>query len=413
MCATLQKGRKNEEERLNLERQLHQSQKLESLGVLAGGIAHDFNNILMAILGNSELGLMNVSDVSPLRARFEAINAASLRASEICKQMLAYSGKGRFIIQAIDLTDVIREMMPMLEVSVSKKVLLEYNLADGLSLIEADRSQIQQIIMNLIINASEAIGDRNGVVYITTGVMDCDKKYLNEAQLQNDLKEGNYVFLEIKDTGSGMDNATISRIYDPFFSTKFTGRGLGMPAVHGIVRGHKGGIKISSEPDKGSTFRVLFPAASSPFEQASYIQKKEEKVFPSNGTILLVDDEESIRSLGRVILERMGFSVFSAADGMEAIEIFRKNKNRIICVILDLTMPNLGGEETFKELRIIKPDIPIIISSGYNEQEVVSRFTGKDLSGFIQKPYRINTLSYALKKVLESNDRNSPADSNN
>jgi two-component system, cell cycle sensor histidine kinase and response regulator CckA len=396
----IEERKKNEEDRLKLEKQLNQSQKLESLGVLAGGIAHDFNNILMAILGNSELGLMHVSDGSPLRARFEAINKASLRASEICKQMLAYSGKGRFMIQTIDLTDVIREMMPMLEVSVSKNALLDYSLADGLPLIEADRSQMQQIIMNLVINASEAIGEKSGVINISTGFIEIDRKYLDEAQLENDLKEGNYVYLEIADTGCGIDSTTLSRIFDPFFSTKFTGRGLGLPAVHGIIRGHKGGIKIISEPGKGTIFRVMLPAVTYQAEQTP-ITKKKEEVFAGSGTILLVDDEESIRSLGRVMLERMGFSVYSAADGREAVDIFRKNRDRIICVLLDLTMPNMGGEETFRELRIIRSDIPIIISSGYNEDEVKSRFTGMNLSGFIQKPYHMNALMAALKKVIE------------
>ncbi|HEY9162094.1 MAG TPA: PAS domain S-box protein [Desulfomonilia bacterium] len=391
--------KKNEEERQNLEKQLHHAQKLESLGVLAGGIAHDFNNILMAILGNSELGLMNTPDGSPLRPRFEAIIKASLRASEICKQMLAYSGKGRFIIQSIDITDVIREMMPMLEVSVSKNVLLDYSLAEGLPLIEADRSQIQQIIMNLVINASEAIGEKSGVINISTGFMEIDRKYLDEAQLENDLQEGNYVYLEIADTGCGIDKATLSRIFDPFFSTKFTGRGLGLPAVHGIIRGHKGGINIISEPGKGSIFRVMLPAVTYQVEQAPILKNKE-KVFTESGTILLVDDEESIRTLGRVMLERMGFSVFSAADGREAVDIFRKNRNRIVCVLLDLTMPNMSGEETFRELRIIQPDIPIIISSGYNEAEVKGRFTGMNLSGFIQKPYHMNDLIVILKKVI-------------
>ena len=393
--------KKAENDKLNLERQLHHSQKMESLGILAGGIAHDFNNILMAILGNSELGLMNVSDVSPARPRFEAINASSMRAAEICKQMLAYSGKGRFMIGMLDLTEVIHEMSHMLTVSVSKKVILEYNLAKGLPQIEADMSQIQQIIMNLTINASESIGEGSGAIYIKTGMLKCDREYLHEAQLEIDINEGNYVFLEITDTGCGMDKDTISKIFDPFFTTKFIGRGLGMAAVHGIIRSHKGGIKIYSEPGKGTTFRVLLPAAENPAEDASSIGKKEEEgIFKGDGTILLVDDEETIRSIARDMLERMGFSVFSAADGMEALEIFRKYNFQISCVILDLAMPNMDGEETFNEMRLIRTDIPIIMSSGYNEREVAHRFLGKDMSGFIQKPYRISDLEEVLKKVI-------------
>jgi two-component system, cell cycle sensor histidine kinase and response regulator CckA len=263
--------------------------------------------------------------------------------------------------------------------------------------------QIQQIIMNLIINASESIGERSGIIYITTGLVECDREYLDEAQMQTDLKEGDYVFLEITDTGCGMDKATLSKIFDPFFSTKFTGRGLGLAAVQGIIRGHKGIIKVYSEPGKGTTFKVLLPAAKYSIieEVSSTIQKKEEEVFKGSGTILLVDDEESIRSLCRTMLERMGFNVFSAAEGMEALDIFRKYKNQIACVLLDLTMPHMDGEETFKEMRLIRPDIPIIMSSGYNEQDVVNRFLGKGISGFIQKPYHLSTLVEVLKKVVK------------
>jgi CheY-like chemotaxis protein len=198
-----------------------------------------------------------------------------------------------------------------------------------------------------------------------------------------------------------MDQDTMSKIFDPFFSTKFIGRGLGMAAVHGILRGHKGGIKIYSEPGKGATFRVLFPAAAPQAEDASASEKKGEDIFKGGSSILLVDDEESIRLIGRDMLEHMGFKVFSAEDGIEAIEVFSRYKNQISCVILDLTMAHMDGEEAFKAMRLIKPDIPIIMSSGYNEQQVIHRFLGHDISGFIQKPYRLSSLETVLKKVLQ------------
>ncbi len=258
--------------------------------------------------------------------------------------------------------------------------------------------------MNLIINASESTGEKGGTINITTGLMECGREYLNDAQAETDLKEGDYVFLEITDTGCGMDKATLSKIFDPFFSTKFTGRGLGLAAVHGIVRGHKGFMKVYSEPGHGTTFKVLFPAARYSVVEDSSLraaaQKKEEEIFKGSDTILLVDDEEPIRTLGRTMLERMGFSVFSAANGIEAVEIFRKYKNQIACIILDLTMPHMDGDETFRKMRFIRPDIPIIMSSGYNEQDVVNRFLGKGMSGFIQKPYHLSTLAEALKKVI-------------
>ncbi len=393
--------RLQEEERRKIEEGLQQTQRLESLGVLAGGIAHDFNNILTAILGNAELALLDLSDLSPARARIESINKASLRAADLCRQMLAYSGKGRFVIKAVDLSEIVEEMSRMLEVSVSKKAILNFKLAKGLPSIHADVSQIQQVIMNLIINASEAIGENSGAIYIETGLIECNREYLHKSQLPSELKEGYYVYLEVADTGCGMDKTTISKIFDPFFSTKFTGRGLGLSAVQGIVRGHKGAMKIYSEPGKGTTFKVLFPITESSPESVFTVQKEEDKTWKSSGTVLLVDDEESIRALGRLLLERMGFDVMLASDGKDALEIFTTHKDKIRCIILDLTMPHMDGEQTFRELRLIDPEIPVIMSSGYNEQDVVHRFLGKGLSGFIQKPYRISTLSETLRKVLQ------------
>ncbi len=403
--------RLQDEERRKIEESLQQTQKLESLGVLAGGIAHDFNNILTAILGNAELALMDLSELSPARPRLESINKASLRAADLCRQMLAYSGKGRFVIKAVDLSEIVEEMSRMLEVSVSKMAILNFKLGRGLPSIHADVSQIQQIVMNLIINASEAIGENSGAIYIETGLMECDSEYLSKAQMSGQLKEGYYIYLEVADTGCGMSKDTLSRIFDPFFSTKFTGRGLGLSAVQGIVRGHKGAMKIYSEPGKGSTFKVMFPAVDA-LPDSMFPQQKEEDMFwKSSGTVLLVDDEESIRALGRLLLERLGFDVMLASDGKEALEIFNMHKDKIRCVILDLTMPHMDGEQTFRELRIIDPEIPVIMSSGYNEQDVVHRFLGKGLSGFVQKPYRIGTLSSALKKVLSNEGKNPPAGS--
>jgi PAS domain S-box-containing protein len=394
-------SRRREEERRKIEEGLQQTQRLESLGVLAGGIAHDFNNILTAILGNAELALMDLSELSPARPRIESINKASLRAADLCRQMLAYSGKGRFVIMPVDLSEIVEEMSRMLEVSVSKKAILNFKLAKELPSIHADVFQIQQIIMNLIINASEAIGENSGAIYIETGLIECNRDYLQKLQLQSDLKEGYYVYLEVADTGCGMDKTTMSKIFDPFFSTKFTGRGLGLSAVQGIVKGHKGAMKIYSEPGKGSTFKVLFPVVDALPNSVSPEQKEDDKPWKISGTVLLVDDEESIRALGRLLLERLGFDVMLASDGREALNIFNMHKEKIRCIILDLTMPHMDGEQTFRELRSIDPEIPVIMSSGYNEQDVVHRFLGKSLSGFIQKPYRISSLVEALRKVLQ------------
>ena len=391
--------RKAEEVQKKLELKIQQTQKLESLGILAGGIAHDFNNLLMAILGNADLAMMDISTVSPARPMIMEIEQTTRKAADLCKQMLAYSGKGKFIISQINLSEVVKEMGHMLEVSISKKVVLRYNLMKSLPGIEADVTQIRQVIMNLIINASEAIGNKSGVVSLTTGYIECDKGYLTDTHLDEDLVEGPYVFLEVGDTGSGMDADTVQRIFDPFFTTKFTGRGLGLAAVLGIVRGHNGAIKVYSESGKGTTFKLLFPALGAPAQQQA-LESELDVNWKASGTILLVDDEDALRSLGKRMLERIGFTVISARDGREALTIYREKTSEIACVLLDLTMPHLDGEETFRELRRINAGVNVILTSGYNEQDVVQRFSGKGLIGFIQKPYKMSNLLEQFKPLF-------------
>jgi PAS domain S-box-containing protein len=391
--------RRAEDERLKFLSQIQQTQKLESLGVLAGGIAHDFNNLLMAVLGHADLALDALPSASDARDDLEEIRRAAQRATELCKQMLAYSGKGRFVIQPVEPQKVVEEMLHMLRVSISKNAILKLNFSPNLPSIDADASQLRQVVMNLVVNASEAIGDRSGVITLTTGAMDCDRHYLSEAWLDEQLPEGMYVFVEVADTGAGMDPETRSRIFDPFFTTKFTGRGLGLAAVLGIVRGHRGAIKVYSELGRGTMFKVLFPVS-----QRSEVRERSSPVrgiYEGKGTVLLVDDDESVRAVGRKMLERIGFSVVVAADGSEAIARFRERADDIICAIVDLTMPHVDGAETFRELRRMRPGVRVILSSGYNEQDVTQRFVGKGLAGFIQKPYQLSTLVAVLKEVLE------------
>jgi PAS domain S-box-containing protein len=389
-----------EAERLKLEQQMQHAQKLESLGVLAGGIAHDFNNILMSILGHAELAMLRMSPASPARENLASIEQAAQRAADLSRQMLAYSGKGRFVLENIELGELITEMMHILEVSISKKIILRLNLSTGLPPVEVDATQIRQVLMNLMINASEAIGEKSGVIAISTGTMQCDRSYLASAWLDEGLPEGFYIYVEVADTGCGMDSETISKIFDPFFTTKFTGRGLGMAAVLGIVRGHRGAIRIYSEPGQGTTFKILLPAASGHAEKPG-TERVEARLWHGYGTILLVDDEETIRNVGEEMLTMLGFDVLTAANGLQAMEIFRERQHEINGVLLDLTMPHMDGEETFRELRRMKPDVRVVISSGYNKQEVSQRFLGKGLAGFIQKPYKLITLSVALKDALD------------
>ena len=385
-----------EEGRRHMENQLLHAQKLESLGVLAGGIAHDFNNILMVVIGNAELALMRINKESPAVENLHRIEQAAVRAADLAKQMLAYSGKGKFVVENLDLNILLQEMLHMLEVSISKKAVLRLNQYASLPPVEADATQLRQIIMNLVINASEAIGDKSGVIAITTGCMDCDRSYLKGVWLDENLIDGLYVYLEIADSGCGMDKETMAKLFDPFFTTKFTGRGLGMAAVLGIVRGHKGAIKVYSEPGKGTSFKILLPASGKPSELFNHVRRHDG--WQGSGTVLLVDDEETVRGIGAEMLKELGFTTITANDGRQALEIFKATPD-ISIVILDLTMPHMDGEQCFRELRQFKPDVKVIMSSGYNEQEVTQRFVGKGLAGFVQKPYKLSVLKEAIRKL--------------
>jgi len=390
--------KRSEEERLSLEKQLLHAQKLESLGILAGGIAHDFNNLLTAIMGNADLALMRLNPESPVFGNLQNIEKATVRAADLAKQMLAYSGKGKFVVENLDLNLLLKEMVHMLEVSISKKAVLHFNQDQPLPQVEADATQMRQIIMNLVINASEAIGDKSGVISITTGCMDCNRSYLQDDWLDVNISAGHYVFLDIADTGCGMDKKTMAKLFDPFFTTKFTGRGLGMAAVLGIVRGHKGAIKVYSEVNNGTSFKVLLPVSGKPAELFNRSNNTDD--WKGRGTVLLVDDEESVRDIGVEMLKALGFKTITANDGLEAVEQFQ-NSPAFSFVILDLTMPHMDGEQCFRELRQLQPNIKVIMSSGFSEGEVTQKFVGKGLSGFIQKPYKLSVLKEAIKEVIE------------
>jgi two-component system cell cycle sensor histidine kinase/response regulator CckA len=290
-------------------------------------------------------------------------------------------------------------MAHLLEASISKKVALRYDLAEVPMPIEGDPTQLRQVVMNLIINASDALDDESGVVTVSTGVMQATRDYLADAYLNVELPAGLYAYVEVIDTGCGMDEETLSKIFDPFFTTKFPGRGLGLAAVLGIVRGHRGALKVQSAPGRGSSFRVLFPCTDQPAVPAEAEEALRE---PSRGagTVLVVDDEESVRAVARLMLERGGFSVLTAADGRAAVEVFREHRDRIALVLLDLTMPHLSGEEVLRELRHIRADVRVILSSGYNEQEVAQHQTEEGLVEFIQKPYSPAALIEKVRAAL-------------
>jgi PAS domain S-box-containing protein len=390
-----------EEQRLQLEQQMQQTQKLESLGVLAGGIAHDFNNLLTIILGNASLALDELPSMSPARDSLWAIEKTALRAAELCRQMLAYSGQGRFIIETLRLNELVREMASLFKASLSKKVLLNLNLVDDLPSLRGDPSQIRQVVMNLMINAAEALGDRSGIVTISTGVMECRPDDLTGAYREERLAEGVYVWLEVSDTGCGMDPETRRRIFEPFFTTKFTGRGLGLSAVLGIVRGHQGALQVTSALGRGTTFKVLFPAAPPVGPQSALPTGAPLGAWQGRGMVLLVDDEDSVRTLGARMLERIGFQALVASDSQEALELYQVRRGEIVLVLLDVTMPDMDGEETLRQLQRLDAQVRVVMTSSYTEAEMAPRFTGPRRCGFLQKPYTLEALTQCLRKALE------------
>ncbi|HZZ78522.1 MAG TPA: response regulator, partial [Gemmataceae bacterium] len=392
-------------EKKQLEMQMQHTQKLETLGVLAGGIAHDFNNLLMVILGNAELAGLQLEPDSPSREFIGQIETASTRAADLCKQMLAYSGKGKFAVRPVDLSSLVKEMADLLEIAVAKKGTLTYELAESLPAIEADTAQIQQVVMNLITNAADAVEPGKGEVRVETRIIVADADLLSRCYCDSTMPEGLYVCLEVTDNGCGMDEETQSRIFDPFFTTKFTGRGLGMAAVLGIIRGHRGAIQMTSAPGKGTVIRVLIP----PSVQAPRSFAKEPPSLDEwrgKGTVLVVDDEEMVLNVAKAILASVGFTVETASDGRQAVRLFEQRRHEIDLVLMDMTMPHMSGEDTFVQMRKIDPNVRVVMASGYSEHEATSHVISRNLSGFIQKPYRAADLVAKLRGLLERSSRN-------
>lgn len=387
------------QEREEMERRFQETQKLESLGVLAGGIAHDFNNLLTAMLGNVSLMKMQLASNSPHNELLTDVENAAIRAADLCKQMLAYAGKGKFVLRRLDLSELTRELASLLEVSISKSIHLDLQLAENLPAVKADAAQLHQVVLNLVINSAEAIGERQGTITVATGALWADQRYLESNNFACDLKPGRYVFLEIGDNGPGMSSETKARIFEPFFTTKFTGRGLGLAAVQGIVRGHHGTMRVYSESGSGTVFKILLPAAA---DDTSLLepQEAEPHQLPAGETVLVVDDESHVRQTVERVLTSNGHRVLLACDGEQGVARFNEHSDQIDLVLLDLTMPGLNGVEAFREIRLARPDVRVLLMSGYNEQTAVQRFTGKGLAGFIQKPFLANQLLRAIGEAI-------------
>jgi len=393
-----------EQSRHKMQRQLEHTQRLESLGVLAGGIAHDFNNLLAVILGHAGMAVGKVErDTGAVRSHLNKVIQSADNAAALCKQMLAYSGKGHFVVEPVEVAQLLRGMIELLEVSIEKNISVRYCIADKTALIEADVAQMQQVVMNLVINASEAIGFQGGEIAVYSGEMNVDAAYLDSC-FHEAAEPGDFVYIEIKDNGCGMDEATVEKIFDPFFTTKFTGRGLGMSAMLGIVRGHHGAIHIDSSQDQGSAIRVLFPSLGRYAEAETESQHASAEEHVLHGLVLVVDDEEAVMEMAVAMLEELGFQTLRAANGLEAVNQYREQMNQanpIAFVLLDLTMPVMSGEQAFAELSQINPAVQVIISSGYAEDDVRDRFKGAQIAGFIQKPYMPAALEQGVQQVVK------------
>jgi signal transduction histidine kinase/CheY-like chemotaxis protein len=397
-----------EEERRELELRMQQAQKLESMGILAGGIAHDFNNLLVAMLGNADLALLDLSPDNLAAASVRRIRTAALRASDLANQMLAYSGKGRFVTARLNLTALVEEMLHLLEAAISRQATIVQDFAWDLPEVDGDPAQLRQVVMNLITNAADALPDGVGTITLRTSA------------LAGASGAPDRVLLEVADTGVGMDAATQARVFDPFFTTKFTGRGLGMAAVLGIVRGHEGQIEIDSAPGRGTRIRLILPVAAplpagepagaaSPVAAITAVVPPTPVAAPVADTgepqaplVLIVDDDPAVCSVARRALTRHGFLVLEARDGVQALALFRERQAEISAVLLDLTMPEMGGDEVLRELRALDPQVRVVLSSGFSESDAAFQFGGEDAAwtaGFLQKPYEIRVLVETFQRL--------------
>lgn len=398
----IQERQRSEDERRRLESHMQQVQKLESLGILAGGIAHDFNNLLAGILGNADLALGSLDGAAPAHRFVQEIRKAAMRSASLTNQMLAYSGRGRFLVEVVDLNEIVHDLSELLEAGATRKAIRRFCLGEDLPPVKVDVAQIRQVVMNLITNATESITDSSGVVAISTRIEKHAGGPVPDAVLDGDLAPGRYVCLEVVDTGCGMDDETRTRIFDPFFTTKGAGRGLGLAAVLGIVRGHGGVVTLQSSAGKGTTIRVLLPSADGVVESsASNGDRVPTEASADGGRVLVVDDDGMVRNMISTMLKVAGFDAVGARDGKDAIELFTQHAGKLDLVILDLTMPAMGGAEVLGELRLLSPDIPVLLTSGYSEHDAL---IGAD--DFIQKPFTFENLISKVKSLLGSKGRN-------
>jgi PAS domain S-box-containing protein len=392
-------------ERLAHEEITRQSQKLESLGVLAGGIAHDFNNLLTAIIGHNDLALRTAD--SSTRVHLEKVAQTARRLADLTGQMLAYSGRRQVELKPVDLNTVVREMTDLIRVSIPKRIGIVYDLAEDLPMVEGDPTQLEQVLLNLVTNAAESIQKQSGRITVCTQRRSLDNGEISLLFNGMDLQAGQFAELTVQDNGSGIPAEKLSRIFDPFFTTKFTGRGLGLAVLQGIVRGHHGGVRVESEVGMGTTFYVYFPVrkgknvvATGP--EAGNGSDSAQRQRSGSGTVLITDDEEPVRTLAAEILKQDGFQTLEAPDGECGVELYKQHRDEIVVVLLDLTMPGMGGQATYQELRRLNPDLPIVLTSGYSNTEISRQFSATPPVSFIQKPFLPSELTRNIFKAIDN-----------
>lgn len=390
--------RSAELDRLHLERRLHTAQRQESIGLLASGIAHDFNNLLTSILGNAQLAQLELAESSPGQESLKQIVASSQYAARLASQLLSYAGKGHFHIQATNLNTLVHDMAEMIHVSLPRSVKVEFQLAEQLPMIAGDATQLQQVILNLLTNAAEAISTVGGSITLHTAIDLLDRSWLDALDRHLDLPAGQYVRLEVQDTGEGMDEATLGRIFEPFFSTKRTGRGLGLAAVQGIIRRHKGILRVSSSIGSGTLFQIWLPISE------VVVDPRRDKALPTvyKGTILVIDDEETVRNVACRMLQHLGFQTCSAVDGESGLAMLTAGIADLVAVLIDLTMPGMGGEATARLMNASQPQLPIMLMSGYYAKQSVQEHSDLHLAAFIPKPLNFEALRNTLDTLLKS-----------
>ena len=383
-----------------LEKKFQDTQKMAGLGLLASGIAHDFNNLLTVVLGNAELALLDCGGTDG--GVLDEIKKTALRAAELANQMLVYTGKASLVVSSINLSSIVKEMGSLLDVSISKKVSIRYCLAENVPLIRGDISQIRQVAMNLITNASEAIGDRSGVIAISIHAVELKTGELERTFPPGGLPAGRYVQLEVSDTGDGMNEETMQKIFDPLFTTKITGRGLGLASLLNVVQGHNGAVDVRSEVGRGTVFRIYFPVEEEVCEPGAEEALVAGSEWRGYGTALVADDEEAIRNITAALLERLGFRVITAADGFETVDLYTENAGDISLLLMDLNMPRLNGIEATLRIRHINPKVPVLFMSGYPREQVMERFGQQPHTDFVRKPFQSDELLAGIRSVMEA-----------